>query len=82
MRHAGSILIIVLFFTVVGCASRITPIYEDPSLSIRVELRESRPMTSSSDITFLARTASDITKASSTSRTICSAQLAIREMSM
>jgi hypothetical protein len=37
MRHAGSILIIVLFFTVVGCASRITPIYEDPSLSIKVE---------------------------------------------
>ena len=37
MRHAGSILIIVLFFTVVGCASRITPIYEDPSLSIKLE---------------------------------------------
>ena len=37
MRHAGSILIIVLFFTVVGCASRITPIYEDPSLNIKLE---------------------------------------------
>ena len=37
MRHAGSILIIVLFFTVAGCASRITPIYEDPSLNIKLE---------------------------------------------
>ena len=37
MRHAGSILIIVVFFTVVGCASRITPIYEDPSLNIKLE---------------------------------------------
>ncbi len=37
MRHAGSILIIALFFTVVGCASHITPIYEDPSLSIKLE---------------------------------------------
>jgi len=37
MRHAGPILIIVIFFTVIGCASRITPIYEDSSLSIRVE---------------------------------------------
>src|SRR5438445_1488441 len=37
MRRGGSILIIVIFFTVVGCASRITPIYEDSSLSIRLE---------------------------------------------
>jgi hypothetical protein len=37
MRHAGSILIIVVFFMVAGCASRITPIYEDPSLSIKLE---------------------------------------------
>jgi hypothetical protein len=37
MRHAGPILIMVVLFMVADCASRITPIYEDSSLSIRLE---------------------------------------------